>query len=248
MTKKTWLIFGIICVALIGGLIYLSHHNKIDVSGIDATKTQGPLAINGNIGDHTFGNMNSKVILIEYGDFQCPGCGSAYPVIKQVTEKYKDKIGYIFRNFPLTTIHPNALAGASAAELAGLNGKYWEMHDALYESQDSWSSLGGTDRTAFFVSLLTKIGLNGETLQTHLSDTNIQQKISFDQALGGKVGVTGTPTLFLNGKRVSDLKFKGNAIDTTNSADSQYVWSDANAFGNLVIDPVLKDNGISLPQ
>ncbi len=91
---------------------------------------------NGNIADHEFGGADAKVTIIEYGDYQCPACGTAAPVMREVSHQYKDKgVSMIFRNFPLTTIHPNALAAASAAEAAGLQNKFWEMHDKLYATQ-----------------------------------------------------------------------------------------------------------------
>jgi len=96
------------------------------------------------------GNENSKVILINYGDFQCSGCAGVHPIVKNITEKYKDKIKFIFRNFILS-YHTNAKAAAAAAEAAGLQGKYWEMHDLIYESQPSWESLNVEDRTSFLI-------------------------------------------------------------------------------------------------
>lgn len=246
MTKKTWLIFGAICIALIGGLIFVSRQNKIDVSNVDITKVQAASSQNGNIGDHTFGNMNSKVILVEYGDYQCPGCGSAYPVIKEVTEKYKDKIGFIFRNFPLTTIHPNALAAATIAEVAGQNGKFWEMHDQLYSTQSSWESLGGNDRTAYFKQLGTSLGIDASKFSDQaLNAPNIQAKIRFDQALGTKAGVNGTPGLFIGTKDVGSQYFVGNNIVSKGTSGAELVWSSASSFEKFVINPALKDAGIS---
>ena len=116
MTKKAWIIFAAMCVGLIGGLIFLQQRNQIDVSSVDTTKAQPASSESGDISEHVYGNANSKVLLVEYADFQCPGCNSSYPVTKKVIEKYKDKIGFIFRNYPLTSAHPNALAAAAAAE------------------------------------------------------------------------------------------------------------------------------------
>lgn len=248
MTKKTWIIFGIICVAIIGGLVYLSRSNKIDVSDVNTSRPIAAESRNGNIADHVYGDGNSKVILVEYGDYQCPGCGSAYPIIKQVVEKYKGQIGFIFRNFPLTTIHPNALSAASTAEVSGQKGKFWEMHDALYESQNSWNQLSGADRTSFFAQLATNIGLNGNDVTSQLDSPSVQKKISFDQALGAKVGVSATPTFFIGDKNVGDQYFLKDKIVTKDTEGAALVWSDATAFENLVIIPALKEAGISLPS
>ncbi len=244
MTRNGWIIFGVLCVALLGGLIVISQRDKIDVSKLDGTKVQAAAAENGNIADHTYGNMQSKVILIEYGDFQCPGCASAYPIIKQVTEKYKDKIGLIFRNFPLTSIHPNALAAAAAAESASLQGKYWEMHDKLYENQDTWKNLTGQERTDYFKKLATDIGLDTSKWTADLDSEGVQKKIAFNQALGKKAGVTGTPAFYINGESVGDKYFEGNKLVDNKTDASRLVWSDATAFENLVIKPALEAHGI----
>ncbi len=245
MTKKAWIIFAVICAGIIGGLVYLSNNNKIDVSKIDINRVQAPTSQNGNVGDHTYGNMDSKVVLIEYADYQCPGCGSAYPVIKQVTEKYKDKIGYVFRNFPLYTIHPNAYAAATAAEAAGQQGKFWEMHDKLYTNQSAWNQLSGTDRTDYFATTADSIGISGDKLRTALSDPKLKQKIDFDHALGTKAGISGTPTFFINGKNVGDQYYKDNQLSTKDVNGAALVWSNADAFDKFVIQPALKDAGIS---
>src|SRR5690606_23482420 len=146
VNKKAWIIFAAVCVVLIGGLVYLSSKNKVDVSGIDAGAVQAASQDSGDIADHTFGKADSKVVLIEYGDFQCPGCEKAHRPVKEIKEKYKDEIVFVFRNFPLVTIHPNAKAAAAAAEAASLQGKYWQMHDKLYEGQASWQGLDAKAR------------------------------------------------------------------------------------------------------
>lgn len=249
MTKKAWIIFAVICIALISGLIYVSHSNQIDVSKVDPLKIQDAAKDNGQIADHTYGNMKSKVTLVEYGDYQCPGCGSAYPIIKQITTQYKDQLGFIFRNYPLSTLHPNALAAATAAEAANLQGKFWEMHDKLYENQDSWNQLTGADRTNYFVTLAGNVGANSDKVQSILNGdssdaSRVSQKIGYDQALGKKQGVSGTPTLYLNGKEISNEYFLNGKIVPSSTTGSQPVWSDATAFDTLVIKPALQANGM----
>lgn len=245
MSKKAWIIFAVICAGIIAGLVYLSGGNKIDVSDVSLTAIQQPSERNGQIGDHTFGNMNSKVIMIEYGDYQCPGCGTAAPVIKQITEKYKDKMGFIFRNFPLYSAHPNALAAATAAEAAGKQGKFWEMHDALYTNQNAWNQLSSNDRSDYFVQLASSIGADGDKIRENFSNTNIRKKIDFDAALGKKAGVSSTPSIFINGKLYSDQRFKDGKLADASDTSSAFVWSDETAFDTLVIKPLLKENGIA---
>ena len=206
MTQKSWIIFGAVVVILFGGLIYLSSKNSIDVSKINTNSVLGATKDSGNTADHVFGKRDSKVLLIEYGDYQCPGCGGAYPQLKTVSEKYKDKIAFVFRNYPLTSLHPNARAAAAAAEAAGQLGKYWEMHNILYENQSSWENASGTDRTDIFADYAKQVGLNEQDFRNALTKQNkrINQKINFDMALGKKDGVTGTPTVLLGGKKLTD--------------------------------------------
>lgn len=220
MSKKTWMIFIVICVAVLGGLIFISRKDKINVDAIDMTKATAASNANGNIADHVFGNKDSKVVLIEYGDFQCPACGSAYPIIKEVTDNYKDKVAFIFRNNPLTAIHPNARAGSAAAEAAGLQGKYWDMHDALYENQTNWSSAAVDKRTDMFVAYASQIGVKDkEKFKKDMESKAVNDKIDFDLALGKRVPVSGTPTILLNNKKIESD-----------------VWSDKDKFKAAIED------------
>jgi protein-disulfide isomerase len=246
MTKKTWLIVAILCVGIFGGLIWLSHSNQIDVSNVDINVIQSASAQSGQIGDHVTGKKDSKLVLIEYGDYQCPGCASAYPVLQKVVEKYGDKIAFVFRNFPLYNSHPNAFAAASAAEAAGLQGKYWEMHDYLYSNRDSWINLDGQTRTDYFVSAAKSLGISTSTFTTDMtSTTTVKKKIDFDYAMGQKANVSGTPSLFIDGKNVGDQYFADGKIVSSTASGAQAIWSDADAFGTLVIEPALKAHGIS---
>lgn len=205
MSTKGWIVFVGVVIAVFGGLIYLSGKDNVDVSSVHENEIISSSEQTGNIAEHVFGNAKAKVILIEYGDFQCPACGGAHPNIKRITEQYKDKLAFVFRNFPLTTIHPNARAGAAAVEAAGLQGKYWEMHNGLYESQNEWSESDSETRTNFFVSKAKEVGVKDiEKFKKDLSSSSVNKKISFDQALGKKIGANATPTLVLNGEQVSD--------------------------------------------
>jgi protein-disulfide isomerase len=211
MSSKTWIIFVAICVIVFGGLVFYSGRDRIDVSKVETNAFQSPTTSSGNIGDHVFGNKDAKVVLVEYGDFQCPGCGSAYPIVKSLSEKYKDQMAFVFRNFPLTSIHPNARAAAAAVETAGKMDKYWQMHDLMYESQDAWSDASGNDRVNLFAGYAQQIGLNKSTFTSTLDDqsTSINKKINFDIALGRKLNISGTPTFYLDGKRLDAAAYNG---------------------------------------
>lgn len=206
MSKLRWIIFSAVIVLIFGGLVIYSRISNppLDVSAVNTNSIIAASDQNGNIADHVYGNPNAKVVFIEYGDFQCPSCGGAYAQVKTATEEYKDKVAFIFRNFPLTTIHANARAAASVAEAAGLQGKYWEMHNKLYETQQDWSTLSGDQRTSTFTSYASQLGLDTAKFKTDLASSAVNSKISFDQAIGGKIDVNATPTFYLNGTKLSD--------------------------------------------
>lgn len=184
----------------------------------------------GNISDHVFGKAGSAVTLVEYGDFQCPGCGRAHVAVREITEKYENQLQFVFRNFPLTTIHANGKAAAGAVEAAGLQGKYWEMHNKMFESQSEWSTLSINDRNKKFVDYADKLGLNVSKFATDMASKEVNQKISYDQALGKKDDVQGTPTFFLNGVRLE-----------------QEVWGNKEKFIEA-INTELKKASIPLPE
>ena len=202
MTRSRWILFILICVVTLGGLVLLSKKDTVNVDDIDPSQAVSETAT--AIGDRTFGDTSSKVVLIEYGDFQCPGCGGAFPQLKTIKEEYKDKIVFIFRNFPLTAIHPNALAAATVAEAAGQQGKFWQMHDKLYENQDAWSSADVSKRGDIFAGYAEDIGLNMEQYRKDLTDPKVTAKISRDRAIGQKIKVDSTPTIYLGNTKLTD--------------------------------------------
>jgi len=234
VSKKAWIIFAAICVALLAGLVYFSSKDRVNLDGVDVNAVQKPNEQSGNIADHVFGKVDSKVMFVEYGDFQCPGCGSAYAPVKEVTEKYKDQLAFVFRNFPLSSLHPNARAAAAAAESAGLQGKYWEMHDKLYENQNTWGSVSASERTDFFATYAQELGIKVDQFKTDLASTGVNKKINYDQAIGKKVGVNATPTFFLNGKKMDNIYGANGSVDQEKL--------------DKVIADALKAAGIELPK
>lgn len=206
MNKVGWIIFGAAVFLLLGGLVVWARISNppTDVSSIENNSIVAASEQNGNIADHVTGATDGKILFIEYGDFQCPSCGGAFAGVNTLIETYGDKVTFIFRNFPLTSIHPNARAAAAVAEAAGLQGKYWEMHDTLYQNQEDWSGLNASQRTTAFQTYAESIGLNIEQYNTDVSGSQVNKKISFDQSLGKDAGVHATPTFFLNGEQVDD--------------------------------------------
>jgi protein-disulfide isomerase len=147
-----------------------------------------------NAGDHVQGSQDAQVTLVEYGDYECPYCGEAYPIVKRLEKKMGRDLRFVFRNFPLTESHPRALAAAQAAEAAGLQGRLWEMHDLLYENQDT---LEDKDLIAF----ARKLKLDVERFTRDFSSNEVRTKIQEDFSAGVRSGVNGTPTFFINGVR-----------------------------------------------
>lgn len=210
MNKTGWIIFSTAVILLLGGLVAYARiaNPPLDISGVDSNSVIAPSDKNGNIGDHSKGSEANKVILVEYGDFQCPSCASVSPQIDTLLEE-RDEVTFIFRSFPLTSIHPNARAAASVAEAAGLQGKYWEMYSALFENQNDWSGLNTSQRTTMFNRYANSVGLDMGKFNTDLTSKNISQKINFDIALGKSLSVKATPAFFLNGKELDQESTSG---------------------------------------
>ncbi len=198
MTRTRWIIFAVLCLGILGLVVFTSKKDSGSSWSGDATKiiNDGPIA------DHVFGSKAQKVTLIEYGDYQCPGCESVYPSLKAITDKYKDKLTFIFRNMPLTTLHPNALAAATAAEAAGMQGKYFEYHDALYENQEAWKDASSSNRTSKFEEYAKQLGLDVNKFKSDLGSSEVTNKINRDRATAKTFDVTSTPTLVLNGQKI----------------------------------------------
>jgi protein-disulfide isomerase len=211
MNRTGWIIFSVIVVLVLGGLVAWTRiaNPPIDLSGVENNSIVAASEQNGNIADHVTGSDAKKVLFIEYGDYQCPSCGGAYPHLNTILEEYGEDITFVFRNFPLTSMHPNARAAAAVAEAAGLQGKYWEMHDMLYEKQNDWSGLDASQRTSVFNGYASSLGLDMAKFETDIASKNVNQKISFDLALGKSVDTSATPTFFLNGEKLDDSTASG---------------------------------------
>jgi protein-disulfide isomerase len=159
--------------------------------------------------DHVQGDLAAEINLVEYGDYQCPYCGQAYPIVKKLQKHFGSRLSFVFRNFPLSQMHPWAETAAEVAEFAGAHGKFWEMHDLLYEYQES---LGD----ALIVQLAEALDLSFLQLQTALAEQTYRARVRADFAGGVRSGVNGTPTFFINGRRHDgpfDFNSLSNAIE-----------------------------------
>jgi len=144
--------------------------------------------------DHIQGPIDAPIALVEYGDYECPYCGEAYPIIKAIQERLGDRLCFAFRNFPLVNSHPHAQHAAEAAEAAGTQGKFWEMHDLLFENQDA---LEDDDLAEYAANL----GLDARRLLAEVLAGAHSARVREDFSSGARGGVNGTPTFFVNGVR-----------------------------------------------
>ena len=244
MSRNAWIIFGAMIVAIVGGLVLMSRQDKIDLTNVDVSKIQEASASSGNIADRVFGKKDSPVVFIEYADYQCSGCAASFETIKELSEKYKDKVAFVFRSFPIVSYHPNAMIAASSAEAAGLQNKFWEMHDRIFQDQDLWSNLSGSERLDYFVNAATDLGLDIDKFKHDLESESVSKKVNFDRNLGEKANVTATPSFYLNNKEISNLWYKDDKIVPKGTDGAAQVWSSVDALSKLVIEPALKEHGI----
>jgi len=149
--------------------------------------------------DHIQGPPDAPVQLVEFGDYECPYCGEAYPVVKAIQERLGDQMCFVFRNFPLYSIHPDAGIAAQAAEAAGLQGKYWQMHDLLYTDQATWTTAASSSVVAqYFNGYASSLGLNVAKFDQDINSTQVLTKIQTDVNSGNAAQVNHTPTFFIN--------------------------------------------------
>jgi protein-disulfide isomerase len=159
--------------------------------------------------DHARGPADAPVTLVEYGDYECPHCGAAYPVVKALERRFGHRLRFIFRNFPLTQAHPHAAHAAEAAEAAADAGKFWEMYDAIFEHQDA---MADRDLEGYAV----QAGIDPGVITGALASHTYAARVRADFMSGVRSGVNGTPTFFINGQKYDgeyDAGSLGEAID-----------------------------------
>lgn len=227
MDKRFLAVIGVIVVVFGGILLFGGKHNS---GSTGSTSSAQPT-------NHVTGDLSSKVTLVEYGDFECPICGEYYPTIKQVEQKYDSTVKFQFRNLPLSSIHPNAFAGARAAEAAANQGQFWGMHDLLYENQDPNGASGWVASRDplddYFVGYAKQLKLNVATFKKDFASSAANNRINADINAFSKTGQQeATPTFFLNGKYVSNDKL----VDSNGPSLAAF---------SKVLDAALKSTGQS---
>lgn len=194
MNKRFAIILVILIVAFAGLLIF-SKRDSGDSDNNGADETAEP-------SNHTIGEGTTGVTLTEYGDFQCPACRQYFPIVQQVKAEYGDKITFQFRHFPLQGIHQNALISARAAEAAGLQGKFFEMHDLLYENQNAWSQ--DSNPTKIFEDFADQLGLDVDQFRNDMRSDAVNQTVQADLAEANNKGYSSTPTFEINGEKIEN--------------------------------------------
>ena len=195
----TWIIVGFVILATVGGIIGVAFNASNSQNSNFTATTVPPITAS----DWSQGNANAKVTLIEYGDFQCPACAAYKPILKQVIAAYGDRIQFVFRNFPLYQVHEDADLAAKTAEAAGLQGKYWEMFDMLYDKQTTWSLLPlGLGVKSAYESYASSLGLDVKKLDADIDSAQVKQKIQTDVDGGNAAQIDHTPTFFVNLKQI----------------------------------------------
>ncbi len=200
MTTETKILGSILIITLVllfGGVFFLSRNQPssqeikgVTVSQIDYSKGE------------KIGSDSAKVKMVEFSDLECPACLTAEPSIKKLISTYTDQIQFIYRHFPLSK-HIHSRQVANLAEAAGEQGKFWEMHDKLFETQSQWTILSKDDATAFFLSLAKNLGLDENKIKQVLEKDAYKSKIEDDLAEGQRLGVNSTPTFFVNGHKLN---------------------------------------------
>jgi len=186
----------VVALATFGGATMLYRAKRPQVKNIPESQN---VPGRGDTSAHVRGNRNAAVTLEEFGDFQCPPCGQFAGFAEELLREYDSRLRVVFRNFPLPA-HEHAREAALAAEAAGFQGKFWEMHDTLYREQSAWSKAPNTRE--LFESYAGTLGLNIDRFKKDMDSDKARERVDSDHALGDFLGVKVTPTLFINNRPV----------------------------------------------
>lgn len=193
MSRRLWIVLLVVVFVGFAGLVWFSGDKDAAQSGTAAS--------NAADSTHITGKQDAAVALVEYSDFQCPACGAYYPIVEQVVEKYKDRISFEYRHYPLASIHRNAFASARASEAAGKQGKFWEMYRLLFESQTAWAEAGNAQ--TIFEGYAEQLNLDMGAYKTDFASSATNSVINADiKEFNGRGLQRSTPTFLLNGKKI----------------------------------------------
>lgn len=199
MDKETKVVIGIVlaCIALfvLGALWYNSATKPVAVDSSRLVRTESP----------QIQTPGAKVTIVEFADFECPGCAGMHPVLKKIVADYSGKVNFVYRTFP---IHRDSALAAKFALAAGEQGKYWEMHDMLYDNQSVWAGKENPPKD-IFLGYARELKLDIAKLEKSLSDGHLDSQVNADRDDALKLGLRGTPTIFINGSMLKGVPSDG---------------------------------------
>lgn len=201
MNKEAKILIGVALVVLIGGGALFLFANPQPKDAGQAVDSQSLVRETSNM----TGKKEAKVTIVEFGDYQCPACAAAHPIVKKVLEDYKnnDQVNFVYRQFPLISIHKNAMLASQAALAAGEQGKFWEMHSKLFEGQIQWSE--NVSANVIFESYASSLSLDLTKFNNSLGQNLFRDVVNADIKDGEALGVNSTPTFFINGQKLNSI-------------------------------------------
>ncbi len=189
--NQMFFVLGVLLVVLLAYYVYATQTTKkVEEKGNVEVRTE----------DHVRGNITASVTMVQFADFQCPACGAYEPIVREVMAKNSNDVKLVFRHFPLTNMHRNALLAAKYAEAAGRQNKFWELHDILYDKQKEWGE--SLDAESFFETQVASLGLDMAQIKKDVADPAIENIILAEYKEGTQFGVKGTPSFFINGIKI----------------------------------------------
>jgi len=213
MTQELKILIGIgiaTLLVIVGAVFFLSNQSPTSEVSPETVAQNQEFLVREN--SNRIGSESASVTLVEFADFQCPACKSTHPVIKRLLSEYQEDVQFVFRHFPLPG-HKNAKVAAYAAEAAGRQGKFWEMHDMLFANQGEWAE--SNSPVDLFTTYASELELDTDQFAEDIEDDELISKVNDDQRDGSILGVSATPTIFVNGKpAISSYSELKQAIDT----------------------------------
>jgi protein-disulfide isomerase len=201
---RPFLIIAIVLVvAIVAGALLLGSGRNQEPLNVESARSQSLLSTSSpspQIGKEQKLPPDAIVTLEEFGDYQCTPCGALHPTLKKLKQDFGPNLNFVFRNLPLTAIHKNALVAAQAAEAARVQNRFWEMHDLLYENQDLWT--GDINPRSIFIKFAADLGLDTKRFARDMEDKQVQLRIEVDQDAAAQLGVDGTPTILIEGRKM----------------------------------------------
>ena len=211
---KRYLPFAIIAIVFGSAIVVAALLLRAPKQSTSTTAPQSPNSQggpqNGADPPRSKGNPNAPVVIEEFGDLQCPPCAALHPELARIETEYGARVRLIFRHFPLTQMHPYALEAAQAVEAAGVQGKFWELHDWMYVHQQEWAA--APNARQIFLQQAQNMGLNVEKFRQDMGSVEVKQRIIQDYRRGMSLGVQGTPTVFINGRQVTQEQMTGDGL------------------------------------